>query len=94
MLAYYRSFVGEDQFEEILNKCLDFICYTPYEWQVATLLPTSLNILYVLYPFTTSLHILYLSRTGRSLRKALCRDTVIFEVIVGLEMFWYTLLLK
>ena len=77
-----------------MEKSLQFICYTDYEWLVATFLPSLLTSFYTLYPYATALQVFFLHRTGRPLCKALCRDTMIFEVIILLETIWYIFFLQ
>ena len=49
---------------------------------------------YGLYPLSTLLHLLFLRKTGRPLKTVLCRDTILFEVVIVIENIWYVFFLK
>ena len=86
--------MGEEAFEEILEKALQFLCYTPFEWVMASLGPTLLTGILVLYPLSSSLHFVFLWSTGRPLKHVLCRDTILFELIIVVETLWFMFSLK
>ena len=61
---------------------------------MATLALTLVASFLVLYPLSSILHLVFLRSTGRPLKHVLCRDTIVFEIIVVLETQWFIFFLK
>ena len=93
-IKFYKNLVGEDKFNQILKKCLQFLCHTPFEWLISTLGLTLVTGILLLYPVSSILHYVFLKSTARSLKHFLCRDTLLFEIIVVLENLWFFFSLK
>ena len=68
--------------DEILQKGLQFLCYSDFEWAISVEWVTNLTLMYVLNSLLGFLHVFFLSKTGRPIRKDLCRDTILLDLVI------------
>ena len=88
-LIFYKDFLGKELFEEIMAQSINFVCISPFRLHISSIGPPILTTFQFLYSLSLLVHLFFLRKTGRPLSKALCRDTILFELLLIVETQWF-----
>ena len=72
-----------------MAQSINFVCISPFRLHISSIGPPILTTFQFLYSLSLLVHLFFLRKTGRPLSKALCRDTILFELLLIVETQWF-----